>query len=94
MKKVIFYQRTFFEHLIFNRRLFLLGYMSRGKKRYGMFFLAVQTYSKHIFVLPIKNAGGPALIQAIEQLVKVRPIVLLSKSMHPVLIFLFKNVCR
>lgn len=48
-----------------------LGFISLNKKRYGTFFLAVQTFTGHLFVMPIKNQTSASLIQAVQSMKKV-----------------------
>jgi hypothetical protein len=48
-----------------------LGYIAKNTKKYGMFFIAVQTRTGRIFVYAIKNAKTSTLIDAIGQMIKV-----------------------
>ena len=48
-----------------------LGFFSYKKKRYGAFFLAVQTYSRRIFVAPIANTKAESIYKAIGLMLKV-----------------------
>ena len=49
-----------------------LGFMSTNNKKYGAFFLAVQTLNNKIFVCPIKNNKSSTLVTVIGALQKVR----------------------
>ena len=49
-----------------------LGFISTNKKKYGIFFVAVQTFSRRIFCIPIKNSKSSTLIEAIQAMLKVR----------------------
>lgn len=52
-----------------------IGFFSYKNKNYGKFFCGVQTFSKKIFAVPIRNLKTPTLIKAIEAMTKVlRPI--------------------
>lgn len=52
-----------------------LGFFSYKSKKYGVFFCAVQTFTRRVFAVPIPNSSTSSLIKAIEQMVKVRPPV-------------------
>jgi hypothetical protein len=48
-----------------------LGFITTNKKKYGIFFVAVQTFSKRIFCIPIKNNKSSTLVAAIQDMLKV-----------------------
>ena len=48
-----------------------LGFFSYKKNCYGAFFLAVQTYSRRIFVAPIANTKAESIYKAIGLMLKV-----------------------
>jgi hypothetical protein len=86
-----------------------LGFITTNKKKYGIFFVAVQTFSKRIFCIPIKNNKSSTLVAAIQDMLKVNncsyspspPLLtpLFLFLMNPPLgyfrtnIFLEQNVC-
>ena len=49
-----------------------VGFLSYKGKKYGQFFVAVQTFSKRIFALPISNLKTDSFVQAIQSMLKVR----------------------
>lgn len=49
-----------------------LGYIGRNNKKYGMFFLAVQTVTGRIFVTKVSNAKTPTLLAAIGKMTQVK----------------------
>jgi len=51
--------------------LLTAGFFSTGRKRYGIFFLAVQTYTKKIFAIPIASTKGDDIYKAIALMMKV-----------------------
>lgn len=65
--------------------IFLLGFFSYRNKRYGQFFLAVQTFTKKIFVVPLRNLKANSLIDAIGLMCKVEYIV------PDIILFIIKN---
>jgi hypothetical protein len=48
-----------------------LGFIATNKKKYGIFFVGVQTYSRRLFCIPIKNNKSPTLVAAIQAMLKV-----------------------
>jgi len=48
-----------------------LGFFAVNKKKYGAFFLAVQTWLRTCFVVRIPNTRAVSLIRAIESMLKV-----------------------
>ena len=48
-----------------------IGFFHYKGKQYGQFFCAVQTFTKKIFILPIKNLKSESLIEAIRAMIKV-----------------------
>lgn len=57
-----------------------LGFFSYKKKKYGIFFLAVQSFSRHIFCVRIPNTKAKSLYQAIGTMLKVRERVQFKKK--------------
>jgi hypothetical protein len=51
-----------------------LGFIATNNKKYGIFFVGVQTFSRRIFCIPIKNNKGATLIEAIQAMLKVNPV--------------------
>ena len=49
-----------------------LGFFAYKRKKYGAFFLAVQTFSRHCFVTPIANTKTQSIYKAIGQMLKVK----------------------
>jgi hypothetical protein len=48
-----------------------IGFFHYKGKKYGQFFLSIQTFSKKIFAIPIKNLKSETLIWAVEKMLKV-----------------------
>jgi len=48
-----------------------LGFISLNNKLYGIFLCVVDTYSKQIFAIPIKNNKSDSLISAIKSMMQV-----------------------
>jgi hypothetical protein len=48
-----------------------LGFFHYKGKKYGQFFCAVQTFTKRVFAIPIRNLQSETLITAIESMLKV-----------------------
>ena len=48
-----------------------LGFFFYKKKRLGLFFLGVQTYTRQIFVMALKNNKQESLLAAIAAMLKV-----------------------
>jgi hypothetical protein len=48
-----------------------IGFFQYHRKSYGQFFCAVNTYSKKIFAIPIKNLKAETLMLAIKSMLKV-----------------------
>lgn len=48
-----------------------IGFFQYKGKAYGQFFCAVQTFTKRIFVVSIRNLKAESLVQAIEKMIKV-----------------------
>jgi hypothetical protein len=48
-----------------------VGYIYKNKKKYGLFFVAVQTFTGRVFALALKNNKSPALVEAIGRMLKV-----------------------
>jgi hypothetical protein len=53
---------------------FFLGFFNYKNKKYGAFFCAVQTFSKTVFAIPIKDLKSDTLIKALEAMSKVLPL--------------------
>lgn len=49
-----------------------LGYIGLQNKKYGLFFIAVQTRTGRIFVTKVSNAKTPTLLAAIGQMIQVK----------------------
>lgn len=49
-----------------------LGYVGLHNKKYGLFFIAVQTRTGRIFVTKVTNAKTPTLLAAIGQMLQVK----------------------
>lgn len=47
-----------------------LGYIFKHKKKYGLFFVAVQTWTGRVFACSIKNKNKNSLVQAISLMLK------------------------
>ena len=54
---------------------FFLGFFNYKNKKYGAFFCAVQTFSKTVFAIPIKDLKSDTLIKALEAMSKVLFII-------------------
>jgi len=54
---------------------FFLGFFNYKNKKYGAFFCAVQTFSKTVFAIPIKDLKSDTLIKALEAMLKVLFII-------------------
>jgi hypothetical protein len=48
-----------------------LGFFSYQNKKYGIFLVCVQTFTRKIWATPIKNTKIPTLVTAFSALVKV-----------------------
>jgi hypothetical protein len=48
-----------------------VGFFNYKKKGYGQFICFVQTFSKKVAAIPIKNLKSETLISAIKQILKV-----------------------
>jgi hypothetical protein len=48
-----------------------IGFFRYKNKDYGQFLCCVQTFSKKIYAIPIKNLKSETLISALEKMVKV-----------------------
>lgn len=73
-------------HLVF---FFLPGFFSTNRKKYGIFFLAVQTYTKKLFVLPIKSTKSDDLHGAIKLMMKVNLTGVASFVLFFIVLILF-----
>jgi hypothetical protein len=49
-----------------------IGFLQYKNKKYGQFYVAVQTYTRKVFALPIKNKNSETLIEAIGKMIKVK----------------------
>jgi len=47
-----------------------IGFFYYKKKRYGQFYIAVNTYTKRIFCIPLRNTKSASLIEAIGAMLK------------------------
>jgi hypothetical protein len=55
-----------------------VGFFQYKKKNYGQFFCAVNTFTRKVFAIPIRNLKSNTLIDAIDQMLKVKiPLLLL-----------------
>jgi hypothetical protein len=68
-----------------------LGFFSFQRKRYGAFFLALQTHSRHIFVAPIANTKAQSIYKAISLMLKVIEQTPLTKK---TVLFMFLKTNR
>jgi hypothetical protein len=65
-----------------------LGYIGLQNKKYGLFFIAVQTRTGRIFVTKVSNAKTPTLLAAIGQMIQVKkdlpppPLLILLTEQH------------
>jgi hypothetical protein len=50
----------------------ILGFFSTENKKFGQFFVAVQTFTRRIFVIPLKNLTLSSLLSAMTAMKKVR----------------------
>jgi hypothetical protein len=48
-----------------------IGFFHYKGKKYGQFFCSIQTFTKKIFAVPIKNLNSESLISAIDKMLKV-----------------------
>jgi len=48
-----------------------IGFIHYKKKRYGQFFCAINTYSKYVYAIPIRNLKASTLVDAIGSMLKV-----------------------
>ena len=48
-----------------------LGFFSYKNKKYGIFFCAVQTFTRRVFALAIRNTKSDTLVKAIGSMLKV-----------------------
>lgn len=48
-----------------------LGFLFYKNKKYGQFWVAVNTYTKSIFAIPIANTKAETLIKAVDKMLKV-----------------------
>jgi hypothetical protein len=48
-----------------------IGFIEFKKKKYGLFFVAVQTWTRWVFVTPIPNKKTDSLRLAIQRMLKV-----------------------
>jgi len=58
----------------------LLGFFSYRKKKYGAFFLAYQTYTNHVFAVPISSTKFNSIFTALKLMLKVRKISLVENK--------------
>ena len=47
------------------------GFFSYKNKKYGIFFCAVQTFTRRVFALAIRNTKSDTLVKAIGSMLKV-----------------------
>jgi len=48
-----------------------LGFISYKKKNYGIFFTAINCWTRRVFAIPIKNKKFESIFGAIEKMLKV-----------------------
>ena len=66
-----------------------LGFFQYKGKKYGQFFCAVQTFTKRVFAIPIRNIKSETLIDALETMLKVKNIFIFQNSNDLCLFLLF-----
>ena len=62
-----------------------IGFIEFKKKKYGLFFVAVQTWTRWVFVTPIPNKKTDSLRLAIQRMLKVSQLLChhIPKEMKP-----------
>lgn len=60
-----------------------LGFFPMGKRKRGIFFVAVQTFTRKIFSIPLKSTHGEEFLRAIGLMLKVKKKKLLYDAWVP-----------